>query len=124
MNEEAKITLRASVQEAVHHFTDLKRHEIKAKEPSITPEELDRLQPQIEEYDPVVQLAIMASDYSRDPSLRRQANSDAAQYLRPKLKSIEMLSDPRLLDSQKERDALASRLVDVMEIMATAKADS
>lgn len=124
MNQEEKINLRATVQMSVHEYTALKRDELKAKNPDMTPRELDALQPEIQEYDPVVQLALMGSDYSRDPALRRQANADAAQYLRPKLKSVEMLGDPRLVESQKERDALAHRLVDVMDIMAKAKSQS
>lgn len=122
--EDQKATIRALCQEAVHHFTDLRRQELRHQNPGLSEEELDQMQPLIDEYDPVVQLAILGSDHSKEASLRRQANSDAAQYLRPKLKSVEMLGDPRLAESQAQKDELASKLVGVMELMAKAKSQT
>lgn len=138
-----KTELRALTQEAVHHFTDLRRKEITERWAQgwrisplgwVLPEEGDRVvgelipphildsaQPLIEEYDPVVELSIMAADYRNEVSLRRQANADAAQYLRPKLKSIELLEDPESLELQQQKNDLAGRMVDILDAMAQAK---
>lgn len=121
-----RIGLRAMCQESVHHFTILRRMEIaadyKAEKGHDIPEALlDRLQPLIEEYDPVVELAIMGADYRNDPVLRRQANADAAQYLRPKLSAVATLEDPERLAAQAERNKLASRLVTLVQAFEIAK---
>lgn len=116
--------LRALCQESVHQFTDLKRKRIVEQNPNISEDDLDALQPSIQEYDPVVQLAIMGADHSLKPEVRKAANADAAQYLRPKLKSIEMLEDPRLLESESQKAELAKKLVGAMELMAKAKSES
>lgn len=121
-----RIGLRAKVQETVHHFTLLRRQEIYAQfqlkegRPP-TAEELDSLQPLMEEFDPVVELAIMGSDYRNEAALRRQALSDAAQYLRPKLSAVAMLDDPETLSAQAQKQELAKKLVGFMEILTQAK---
>lgn len=83
--------------------------------------ELDRIQPLIEEYDPVVELAIMASDYSNEPSLRRQANSDAAPYLRPKLSAVSILDSPDVLEHEEQKKVLAGNLLGLLEAASRAK---
>ena len=90
----------------------------------IPPDTLDELQPRIEEWDPVVELSLISCDYSIDVNLRRQANSDAAQYLRPKLKSIELLEDPASIEAQEQRNALAHRLVGLLNSVARAKQET
>jgi len=84
------------------------------KDPQLSMEQAraraEELQPIIEEYDPVAQLAMMAADNSNKPDLRRQAHSDASQYLRPKLKTIEHIDDPLTREAEKERFSLAERL--------------
>lgn len=87
----------------------------------IDEELLDELQPLVEDYDPVVQLAMLSIDQKQEPALRRQAASDAAQYLRPKLKSIELLEDPQSLQLQEEKNELASRLVGLLDSVALAR---
>lgn len=124
--EARKSSLRAMTQERVHHFTHLKREEIRKNfflehGYEIDESELDRLQPLIEEYDPVVELSLIASDYALEPSIRRQANSDAAQYLRPKLSAVKIMDDPEAVEVENQKMRLANRLVEVMETMAAAK---
>jgi hypothetical protein len=124
-----RVGLRAIVQESVHHFTILRRKELARQHydefgelPTV--EWLDLRQPLMEEYDPVVELGIIAADYRNEVGLRRQANSDAAQYLRPKLSAVAMLDDPEVLQNKSEKIQLARRLVGLMDMVARAKADS
>ncbi len=124
-----KTALRSMTQEAVLHFTDMKRAEISAKYreehgENIPPAHLDALQPLIEEYDPVVELSLVAADYSNKVEIRRQANADAAQFLRPKLKSIELVDDPRNQELMDEKNRLAARMVDILDAMAQAKREA
>ena len=124
-----RIGLRAKVQETVHHFTLLRRQEIYAQfeeregRPP-TAEELDALQPLVEEFDPVVELAIIGADYRNETSLRRQALSDAAQYLRPKLSAVAMLDDPETLSAQAQKQELAKKLVGFMELLSQARRET
>ena len=128
-NEKARrdrIGLRAMAQDSVHHFTMLRRQEIasnyyRQNGTPISDEELDRLQPLVEEFDPVVELSIIAIDRRNDVSIRRQALSDAAQYLRPKLSAVAMLDDPETLAAQSQKQELARRLVTLMGAVASAK---
>lgn len=142
-----KVELRALTQEAVLHFTSMKRETIAERwrrgerlsangmwyvpegenlvtGVDIPPAILDAIQPAIEEYDPVVELAIIATDYANEPNLRRQANANAAEFLRPKLKSIELIDDPRNQEILEEKNRLASSLVGILDAMARAKRES
>jgi len=121
-----RVGLRAMAQDSVHHFTMLRRDEISAQFFAengyrIDPADLDRLQPLVEEFDPVVELSIIAIDRRNDVSIRRQALSDAAQYLRPKLSAVAMLEDPESLASASEKYELAKKLVGLMGVVASAK---
>lgn len=121
-----RVGLRAMAQDSVHHFTMLRRDEISAQFFAehgyrIDPADLDRLQPLVEEFDPVVELSIIAIDRRNDVSIRRQALSDAAQYLRPKLSAVAMLDDPENLASASEKYELAKKLVGLMGAVASAK---
>lgn len=122
-----RIGLRAMCQETVHHFTILRRQELYAQieaERGTPPsdQELDALQPLSEEFDPVVELAIIAVDRRNDVTIRRQALSDAAQYLRPKLSAVAHLEDPGTLVQESKNQELAMRLVHAMEVVARSKA--
>lgn len=117
--DDSQNNLRAAVQEAVHHYTDLLRAEIREQNPGITERELNRLQPEITEFDPVIELALIGANYRNEAALRRAASSDAAQYLRPKLKSIEVVSDPATIETENQRNSLTSRLVDLLQERAT-----
>lgn len=119
--------LRAQCQESVHHFTLLRRREIReqfvqelGREP--TEQELDAVQPLNEEFDPVVELALIAVDRRNEVGIRRQALSDAAQYLRPKLSAVAHLEDPNNLVRESQNQELALRLVQAMEVVARSKA--
>lgn len=127
-----KAELRAAMQNSVLEFTTMRRSQIEAQirseYPSLSDDEIakrvDLAQPLYAEYDPVVELAIMGADHSNTPELRRQANAEAAQYVRPKLKSIEFTQDPQSLEEKEQRRALAGRLVGLLEAAAAAKRDS
>lgn len=127
-----KAELRAAMQDSVFEFTTLRRTKIAAQlrleYPTWTDEQVaervDDLQPEYPEYDPVVELAVMGADHRNTPELRRQANAEAAQYVRPKLKSIEFTADPASLEEREARKELAGRLVGLLNAAASAKRDT
>ena len=128
INRRDRIGLRAMCQESVHHFTMLRRQELydqicTERGTPPTEQELDALQPLNEEFDPVVELALIAVDRRNDVSTRRQALSDAAQYLRPKLSAVAHLEDPANLVAESKNQELAMRLVQAMEVVARSKAE-
>lgn len=123
-----RIGLRAMCQETVHHFTMLRRQELydqilEERGTPPTEKELDALQPLNEEFDPVVELALIAVDRRNEVSIRRQALSDAAQYLRPKLSAVAHLEDPNTLAAESKNQELALRLVKAMEVVARSKTE-
>lgn len=125
-NRKDRIGLRAMCQEAVHQFTLLRRRQaygdfVAKHERPPTDDELDRIQPIMEEFDPVVELSILSADYRNDASLRAQAANAAAQYLRPKLSAVAMMDDPETLAAAAQKKELALKLMNVMEMMAMAK---
>lgn len=114
------------VQDAVEEWSHLRRDHIRAQyleEHSTEPTEqqIDELQPYYSEWDPVVNLSVIAADHRNKVEIRRQASADAAQYLRPKLKSIELLEDPESLELQREKSTLSERLVTILVAMEEAK---
>lgn len=123
--------LRAMVQEAVQSHTQMRRDQLRAEflleHPGSSEQDildfLNKMQPHYDEFDPVVQLAIFAADHRYKPEARRQAMSDAAPYLRPKLKQVEHINDPRALEEESRKNVLAARLLDVLT-GATASASS
>lgn len=127
-----KAELRAAMQDSVFEFTTLRRSKIalavRAEHPDWSDERVaervDEMQPEYPEYDPVVELAVMGADHRNTPELRRQANAEAAQYVRPKLKSIEFTADPASLEEQSARRELAGRLVGLLNAAASAKRDT
>lgn len=124
-----RIGLRAMVQETIHHFTQLRRREayddfLREQGRAPTESELDRIQPLIEEFDPVVELAIIGADARNKVELRRQALADAAGYLRPKLSAVQMLDDPETLQQAAQKKELAVRLTALMDVLVTAKRSS
>jgi hypothetical protein len=128
-NARDRAELRSIMQDEVLKFTVMRREHllplIVAQYPHMDSEwhlaELDRQQPLYEEYDPVVALAVMAADHENSPELRRQAASDAAQYVRPKLRAVDFTIDPASTEAQAERARLADRLVGLLEAGAAAK---
>lgn len=124
-----KAELRGTVQDSVAEFTRLRREAllpaIRSANPGASEEYimacLDEKQPLYEEYDPVVQMALMAADHSNSVELRRQAAAETAQYLRPKLKSVEVVLNPETPEERAERTSLAARLAGALESLASAK---
>lgn len=132
MPQRDKVELRAAVQESVLRFTRLQRARllpiIQSEHPDWTPDqvsaELDQRQPEYQEFDPVVELSIMGADHRNSPELRRQALSEAAQYQRPKLKSIEVRVDSMSEEEQRERAQMLSSMRSFLDLGAQAKRDT
>ena len=126
-----KIELRTQMQESVHRYTTMLRERLlpvlRREHPDWSEQQiaelLDARQPLYQEYDPVILLGLMSADHSNSPELRRQAAAEAAQYTRPKLKSVEMTVDPGGA-REEERRALAGRLVGLLDAAAEAKRES
>lgn len=141
-----KAELRAKIQETTHKFTALIRADIRRKwfdgwRPSpvgwvlpgpdkirtgeeIPEDVLEMLQPAVQEYDPVVELALIAVDYRNEPNLRRLANADVAPYVRPKLSPIkeDPDDDPDDEDAPDRKMALLERLASVVDMISLQKA--
>ena len=111
-----KAELRALLQERVREFTEMRRA---ADLAAGVPE--DQAQQIIEDYDPVVQMGMIAVDRREKRDLQLRAASEVAQYVRPKLKSVEVTTDPEALETLQERQALSSRLVALLEAAAEGK---
>jgi hypothetical protein len=111
-----KAELRALIQERVQEFTELRAGQDEKE--GIPPDQRQQI---VEEYDPVVALALVAVDRRTTLADRIKCNSEVAQYLRPKLKSIEHGVDPDSLETLAERTMLSERLVGILEHRAAAK---
>lgn len=111
-----KAELRALLQERVHEFTELRRQ--KDLDSGLPPEEAQQI---VEEYDPVVAMALVAVDRTTKLQDRIKCNAEVAQYVRPKLKSVELLADPEALETLEQRRALSEQLVGLLESAAAAK---
>lgn len=120
-----KAELRALIQERVHeHTLKLRQMEIErlVKDGmSETEAGIAARQQVIEDYDPVVQMAMVAVDAEVKPDMQIRCASEVAQYVRPKLKSVELTADPEALETLHERQELSSRLVGLLEMAAQAK---
>lgn len=111
-----KAELRALIQERVHEFTELRAREDELA--GVPPEDRQQI---IEEYDPVVMMALVAVDRRTKLDMRLRANSEVAQYVRPKLKSVEFTADPEAMETLEERRQLSEKLVGLLEAAASAK---
>lgn len=111
-----KAELRALIQERVLEFTELRRRaDIEAGVPE------DEAQQVIEDYDPVVHMSLIAVDRREKREMQLNAAKEVAQYVRPKLKSVEVTADPEAMETLAERQELSSRLVALLELAAEAK---
>lgn len=127
-----KAELRAAVHEAVQEFTHLRRDKLRAQYLAEHPnakeidiiEYLDEKQPLYDEFDPVVELAVLAADHRNEAKTRRQAMSDAAPYLRPKLKQIEHLEDPETRTLNERKNDLAEQLLKVLFASSTGRSSA
>lgn len=111
-----KAELRALLQERVHEFTELRAKQ--DEQDGVPPEQRQQI---IDDYDPVVALAIVAVDRRSTIENRIRCNAEVAQYVRPKLKSVEVTADPEALETLEERRHLSERLVGLLEAAAAAK---
>lgn len=108
--------LRALLQERVHEFTEMRRQQ--DEEAGLPPEERQEI---VQDYDPVVALALVAVDRRTSLEHRIACNTQVAQYTRPKLKSVEVTTDPEAAETLEARAQLSSRLVDLLIAGAAAK---
>lgn len=124
-----KAELRAAMQESAFQHTTLLRERLlpglRQAHPDKSEEELasllDEVQPIYAEYDPVVAMSMIAVDHSNPVDLRMKAHAEVAQYVRPKLKSVEMTIDPQSEEEKAARKELAGRIVSLLEVAAQAK---
>jgi len=101
-----KKPLRDAVARAVLDFTTLRRQQ--DIQNGITP---DEAQPVLEDYCPVVQLALAGSDNRNPAALRVVAHGQAAKFLRPTLKAIEHTNDPNENESRRDLSAALMQLI-------------
>jgi hypothetical protein len=111
-----KAELRALIQERVHEFTELRARQEESE--GVPPDQRQQI---IEDYDPVVAMAILAVDRRTRQDTAIKCHSEVAQYVRPKLKSVEFTADPDAIETLEERRRLSERLVGLLEAAATAK---
>jgi K+-sensing histidine kinase KdpD len=111
-----KAELRALLQERVREFTELRRQQ--DIDAGMSPDEAQQV---IEDYDPVVQMGMIAVDRREKREVQLRAASEVAQYVRPKLKSVEVTTDPEAMETLQERQQLSSRLLSLLEMAAEAK---
>ena len=120
-----KAELRALIQERVlEHTTKLRKVEVAELMASgMTEEEANAAARQeiIEDYDPVAQMAMVAVDMKVKLDVRVKCDAEVAQYVRPKLKSVEVTADPEALETLAERQALSHQLVGLLTAAAAAK---
>lgn len=91
---------------------------------TIPPAILDSLQPQKDELDPVVELALMAADYGNTVELRRLAAASAADFLRPKLKAVMVSDGTGDVDTDDRRAQLASCLREALDDAASLRSSA
>lgn len=111
--------MRAQVQDAVHEYTLSRYHEDLAD--GVPEEECQRV---IEEYNPVVELALVAVDRRTDTKTKLWANAEIAQYIMPKLKAVEVTEDPEAMRLQEERNRIAQDFMSMLDGMAREKSAS
>lgn len=105
--------LRALLAETVLEYTTLKRRDDISR--GVDPRKAQEI---VEEYDPIVMMAVIGvrSDVAVQISL--SANAEVAQYIRPKLKSVEVISDPEKAEDAKKRSEKAAALLAMIDQMA------
>lgn len=108
--------LRAMLAEVVLDYTTLKRRDDIAR--GVDPRKAQEI---IEEYDPVVMMAIIGARSDVAVALSLSANSEVAQYIRPKLKSVEVISDPEKARDAEARNQKAAQFLNMIDEMANAK---
>lgn len=95
--------LRALLAETVREYTTLLRRDQIAR--GVKPEHAVEI---VDNYDPVVEMALLAVRAKDDIALA--ANAQVAKYVRPQLKSVEMISDQGTLEQAARKQAKAADL--------------
>lgn len=111
-----KAELRALIQDRVLEFTEMRRRI--DLEMGVPEEDAQQV---IEDYDPVVHMAMVAVDRREKREIQIRCATEVAQYVRPKLKSVEVTTDPEAMETLQERQQLSSRLVALLELAAEGK---
>lgn len=114
-----KAELRALIQDRVREFTELRRQA--DLDAGLSPADAQEI---IEDYDPVVHMSLIAVDRREKREIQLRAATEVAQYVRPKLKSVEVTTDPEALETLAERQELSSRLVSLLELAAEGRQKS
>lgn len=99
--------LRAMMADAVLEYTTLLRRDQIAR--GVHPDDCVEI---VEEYDPVIAMALIAVRASDDLAL--QAHAQVAKYVRPTLKSIEVVTDKATAEEQAQRNAKAAALFETL----------
>jgi hypothetical protein len=113
-----KAELRALLQEKVHEYTELRRQQdIEAGVAAgLSPAEAAaQAQEIVDDYDPVVAMAVTAVDRRTPLDTRVKCNAEVARYVRPQLKSIEVQTDAATAEDIELRGRLAAELMDVVQ---------
>ena len=120
-----KIELRALIQERVQEFTQLRQEEdIRRLPPDMPLEEAmaaGMIQQVEEEYDPVVALALVAVDRRSSLDQQIRCHAEVAQYVRAKLKSIEVKADASTIEELEQRREKTDKLMAMLDQMAKDK---
>lgn len=124
-----KAELRGAMQDEVRRYTHMLRERllptIVADHPDWTADqveaELDFLQPLYDEFDPVIQLALVGANHSNSTEVRLRALSESAQYVRPKLKSIELGTRDDDPEEQAARRELMARMRGLLDVAQDSK---
>lgn len=99
--------LRALMADTVLEYTTLLRRDQIAR--GVHPDDCVEI---VEEYDPVVAMALIA--VRANDELALQAHAQVAKYVRPQLKSVEMISDVKSTEEAAQRSARAAALFETL----------
>lgn len=107
--------LRAALADVVLEYTTLKRRDQIAH--GVAPEDAI---PIVDDYDPVIAMALIGVK-TRNKELALSAHSKVAEYVRPKLKSVEVIADAAKSQDLAARNAKAATLLDAIDEVARAR---
>lgn len=113
-----KAELRALLQERVHEYTEMRRQQdIEANiAAGLSPADAAlKAQEIVEDYDPVVSMALVAVDRRTPLGDRIKCNAEVARYVRPQLKSIEVQTDAATAEDIALRSKMAASLMGLLE---------
>lgn len=105
--------LRALLADVVHEYTYLRRRDQIRR--GYLPEDAQEV---IDEYDPVVQMALMGARTDLPLDLRLAANAQVAKFVRPTLKSVETHTTREAEQEAAERKSKAESIFDQLHEIA------